>query len=92
MGNTFVFPSPKCSYTHTSLSPFYTLIPSDSHHQSSTTQSKKDKYAIPALHIKTNVRSKYLFVYLHGNSEDLGRLYYSLLDYHERFQVNFLIL
>lgn len=96
MGNSFIFPVPKCSYTAASLDPFYIQIPvtppaASKQDLSGSQTSRKNKNFVPALYIKSSTqRSKYLFIYTHGNSEDLGRLYYGLLDYYERFEVKLL--
>ena len=53
----------------------------------SPSKNRKQIASVPGLYIRSQIKTKYLFIYAHGNSEDLGRLYYSLLDYYERFQV-----
>ncbi len=87
MGNSFIFPVPKCTYTSKSLSQFYLEFPIYRRTKDSRSNNRKQVINVPALHLRSHTKSKYLFIYAHGNSEDLGRLYFSLLDYYERFQV-----
>lgn len=88
MGNSFIFPAPHCDYTRKTLEPFFQAIPVKEEYYS----SKKDKTkvihrTIPSLLIKSSTKSKHLIIYLHGNSEDLGKMYPRLLNYYEQFQV-----
>ena len=91
MGNSLIFPVPKCSYTATSLQPFYLSIPVvEELYTTKLTSPKTIKQNIPAVHIKSSAKSKYLIIYFHGNSVDLGRMFPGLLDYYEYFQVRVL--
>lgn len=89
MGNSLVFPVPKCNYTASSLQPFYHQIPVTEEHYSSRIGALRSiKRSIPSLLIKSSNKSKYLIIYFHGNSDDLGRMFPRLLEYYEQFQVN----
>ena len=88
MGNSLIFPAPKCTYTSSSLQPFYLPIPVVEEYQSSKLfPPKAIKQNIPTLHIRSSFKSKYLIIYFHGNSCDLGRMFPGLLEYYEHFQV-----
>ncbi len=88
MGNSLIFPVPKCSYTSSSLQPFYLSIPVvEQFYTSKLATPKTMKQEIPALYFKSSLKSKYLMIYFHGNSVDLGQMFSGLLDYYEHFQV-----
>lgn len=86
MGNSLIFPVPKCSYSRNSLHPFFKHIAVVEEHYTGKMSVSVNR-EIPTLHVKAAVKSKYLLIYFHGNSDDLGRLYESMIDYYERFQV-----
>lgn len=88
MGNSLIFPVPKCKYTDRSLDPFFRYIPVQEDHYSADFQTKSISHRIPALHIKSRQKSKYLLIYFHGNCDDLGRLCERLVEYYERFEVS----
>ena len=88
MGNSLIFPAPKCKHTINSLQPFYhSITVPEERLPKEKSMMKPTKRIIPALYIKTGIKSKYLMLYFHGNSDDLGRSYHRLLEYYEHFQV-----
>ena len=88
MGNSLIFPAPKCTYSTSSLQPFYhSIAVPEKLDLNNEDASKAAKRTIPSLFITSLVKKKYLMIYFHGNSVDIGRVFQCLLEYYENFQV-----
>ena len=93
MGNYFIFPAPKSSYTveqYAEMLHFISRQDNDTHYFNCLKTSKKidEPPKIPALYIRSlSKKSPFLIIYFHGNSEDLGRVFPMILNYYEEFEV-----
>lgn len=89
MGNSFIFPAPRCSYTNATLAPFYHPIPVVENYYSSKAGGPITtvKRTFPSLYLRSSVKCDYLMIYFHGNAEDLGLTCPQVIEFYEHFQV-----
>jgi hypothetical protein len=96
MGNRFVFPAPKPTYSvHEEGLTFikYSVGGSKKKNACLSCSNKEKTFKIPVRFIKSKTHnSPFLFIYFHGNSEDIGPHLASFLStFGQRFSMNILV-